>query len=72
MSGQKKLAFVAMGYAFSVGGSLATIGVNELFIPADVAQTSLGVGWLRSGADLLVNSSASSTRQRTLCLSSPG
>jgi hypothetical protein len=34
---------IATGYALSVGGGLAAVAVNELFIPADVAQTSPGM-----------------------------
>jgi hypothetical protein len=39
----KNLALIAGGYALSVGGGLAAVAVNELFMPADVAQTSPGM-----------------------------
>jgi hypothetical protein len=39
----KRLALIATGYALSVGGGLAAGAVNELFMPADVAQTSPGM-----------------------------
>ena len=37
------LALIAAGYALSVGGGLAAVAVNELFMPVDVAQTSPGM-----------------------------
>jgi hypothetical protein len=40
MSAAKKLALIAAGYAFSVAGGLAAVAVNELRMPADIAQTS--------------------------------
>ncbi len=43
MSAAKKLAFIAAGYALSVGGGLAAVAINELLIPADIAQTSPGM-----------------------------
>jgi hypothetical protein len=43
MSKPKNLALIAAGYALSVGGGLAAVAVNELFMPADVAQTSPGM-----------------------------
>jgi hypothetical protein len=39
----KSLALIAAGYALSVGGGLAAVAVNELFMPADVAQGSPGM-----------------------------
>jgi len=39
----KKLALIATGYAFSVGGGIVAVDLNELFMPADVAQTSPGM-----------------------------
>src|SRR5207253_2500431 len=43
MSTPKSLALIAAGYALSVVGGLAAVAVNELFMPADVAQTSPGM-----------------------------
>ena len=43
MSTPKSLALIAAGYALSVGAGLAAVAVNELFMPADVAQTSPGM-----------------------------
>ena len=43
MSAAKKLALIAAGYAFSVAGGLAAVAVNELRMPADIAQTSPGM-----------------------------
>ena len=43
MSKPKRPALIAAGYALSVGGGLAAVAVNELFMPADVAQTSPGM-----------------------------
>jgi hypothetical protein len=43
MSKPKGLALIAAGYVLSVGGGLAAVAVNELFMPADVAQTSPGM-----------------------------
>jgi hypothetical protein len=43
MSTPKSLALIAVGYALSVGGGLAAVAVNELFMPADVAQGSPGM-----------------------------
>ena len=43
MNNRKSLALIAAGYALSVGGGLAAVAVNELFMPADVAQTSPGM-----------------------------
>jgi hypothetical protein len=39
----KRLALIATGYALSVGGGFAAVAVNELLMPADVAQTSPGM-----------------------------
>ena len=43
MSTPKRLALIAAGYALSVGGGLAAVAVNELRMPADVAQDSPGM-----------------------------
>ena len=43
MSKPKGLALIAAGHVLSVGGGLAAVAVNELFMPADVAQTSPGM-----------------------------
>ena len=43
MSKPNSLALIAAGYVLSVGGGLAAVAVNELFMPADVAQTSPGM-----------------------------
>ncbi len=43
MSAAKKLALIAAGYALCVVGGLAAVAVNELFMPADVAQGSPGM-----------------------------
>jgi hypothetical protein len=43
MSRAKKLAFIAAGYALSVGAGLAAVAVNEFFMPAEVAQGSPGM-----------------------------
>ncbi len=43
MSTTKSLALIALGYALSIGGGLAAVAVNELFMPADVAQGSPGM-----------------------------
>jgi hypothetical protein len=43
VSTPKSLVLITGGYAFSVGGGLAAVAVNELFMPADVAQTSPGM-----------------------------
>src|ERR1019366_4040474 len=39
----KKLALIAAGYALSVAGGVAAVAVNELRMPADIAQTSPGM-----------------------------
>lgn len=43
MSAAKKLALIALGYALSVAGGVAAVAVNELRMPADIAQTSPGM-----------------------------
>jgi hypothetical protein len=43
MSKSKSLVLIAAGYALSVGGGLAAVAVNELFMPDDVAQSSPGM-----------------------------
>jgi len=43
LSTAKKLALIATGYVLCVGGGLAVVAVNELFMPADIAQGSPGM-----------------------------
>src|ERR1700738_2758881 len=43
MTKPKSLVLITAGYVLSVGGGLAAVAVNELFMPADVAQTSPGM-----------------------------
>ncbi len=43
MSTAKRLALIAMGYAVAVAGGYAAVAVNELFMPADIAQGSPGM-----------------------------
>jgi hypothetical protein len=43
MSTAKRLALIAAGYAFCVVAGLAAVAVNELRMPADVAQGSPGM-----------------------------
>ena len=43
MTVAKKLSLIAAGYALSVGGGCIAVGLNELFMPADIAQTSGGM-----------------------------
>jgi hypothetical protein len=43
MSAAKKLALIAAGYALSVAGGIAAVAVNELRMPAVIAQTSPGM-----------------------------
>ena len=43
MSAAKKLALIAAGYTLSVAGGVAAVAVNELRMPADIAQTSPGM-----------------------------
>jgi hypothetical protein len=40
MSAAKRLALVATGYVLAIAGGLVAVGLNELFMPADVAQSS--------------------------------
>ena len=39
----KRLALIAAGYVLAVVGGFAAVAVNELFMPADVAQGSPGM-----------------------------
>src|ERR1700693_1741583 len=43
MSTAKKLALIAASYALSIAAGLAVVGVNELLMPDDIAQTSSGM-----------------------------
>ena len=43
MSVAKQLALIAAGYALAVAGGVAAVAVNELLMPADIAQTSRGM-----------------------------
>ncbi|MGH6665550.1 MAG: hypothetical protein ACREB2_11715 [Pseudolabrys sp.] len=43
MSKTKSLLLIAVGYALSVVGIIIAVGVNELRMPADIAQTSPGM-----------------------------
>jgi hypothetical protein len=43
MSTAKRLALIAVGYAVAVAGGYAAVVVNELFMPADIAQASPGM-----------------------------
>jgi hypothetical protein len=43
MTTAKKLALIAAGYALAVAGGLAAVAVNELRMPADIAETSPGM-----------------------------
>ena len=43
MGAAKKLALIALGYALAVVGGIVAVAVNELLIPADVAQGSGGM-----------------------------
>ena len=43
MGKPKRLALIAAGYALAVVGGFAAVAVNELFMPADVAQGSPGM-----------------------------
>ena len=43
MSAAKKLALIALGYALAVAGGAAAVAINELLIPADVAESSGGM-----------------------------
>src|SRR5437762_8264378 len=40
---KQTLVLIAAGYALSIGGGLAAVTVNELLMPADVAQDSPGM-----------------------------
>jgi hypothetical protein len=43
MGAARKLALIAAGYALAAAGGLAAVAVNELLMPADIAQTSPGM-----------------------------
>jgi len=43
MGAGKKLALIAIGYALAFGAGLAAVAVNELCMPADIAQASSGM-----------------------------
>jgi hypothetical protein len=43
MSTAKKLALIALGYVLAVAGGGVAVAVNELFMPADIAQGSGGM-----------------------------
>ena len=43
MSAAKKLGLIAAGYVLSFIGGLAAVALNELFMPADIAETSPGM-----------------------------
>jgi hypothetical protein len=43
MSAPKKLALIALGYALAVAGGVAAVAVNELLMPADIAESSGGM-----------------------------
>jgi hypothetical protein len=43
MSTWKKLALIAVGYVLSVVAGVAAVALNELLMPADVAQSSSGM-----------------------------
>jgi len=43
MSTAKRLALIVAGYAVSVAGGLAAVVLNELLMPADIAQASGGM-----------------------------
>jgi hypothetical protein len=43
MSTAKKLGLIAAGYVLSFIGGLAAVALNELFMPADIAETSPGM-----------------------------
>jgi hypothetical protein len=43
MSTAKKLALIAAGYALSIVGGCAVVGINELVMPDDISQTSPGM-----------------------------
>ena len=43
MSAARTLGLIAVGYALSVAGGVAVVALNELFMPADVAEGSPGM-----------------------------
>jgi hypothetical protein len=43
MSVTKRLALIALGYGLSLAGGIAAVTINELRMPADIAQTSPGM-----------------------------
>ena len=43
MSMATKLVLIALGYALAIAGGAAAVAIHELFIPADVAQSSGGM-----------------------------
>jgi len=43
MGTAKKLALIALGYALAVAGAIVAVAINEMLIPADVAQGSGGM-----------------------------
>jgi hypothetical protein len=43
MSTAKRLGLIALGYVLAVAGGFAAVAVNELFMPADIAQGSPGM-----------------------------
>jgi hypothetical protein len=43
MSTAKSLALIVAGYALAVAGGFAAVAVNELLMPADIAETSPGM-----------------------------
>jgi hypothetical protein len=43
MNVAQRLVLIALGYVLAVAGGLAAVAVNELFMPADVAQGSPGM-----------------------------
>jgi hypothetical protein len=43
MSTAKRLAWIAAGYALAVVGGVVAVTLNELFMPADIAQGSPGM-----------------------------
>ena len=43
MSTAKKLGLIAAGYVLAAGAGIVAVALNELFMPADIAQTSPGM-----------------------------
>ncbi len=43
MTTAKKLGLIAAGYLLAFGGGLGAVALNELFMPADIADTSPGM-----------------------------